>query len=197
MPDKPRKEETRFSGRDRRSSPRYRTRALTDGSVVADANGRGPSFLGTTVNISAGGVLVRTYEALTAGQDLTLTVHLPEGDLQVTGSVLHVEQDAVGCRMAGVRFGPLNDAAAAMLARHLRSFEPGGSLVPAAVAEPVAAVPEVHGGMSGDAASEGPGLRRKSLRETRAKTSVVFPFEGTIKSEERGPANGTGEPRKR
>lgn len=125
MPNKRRGDDA--DGRDRRSSTRYRTRALTDGSLVDDAPKGGRAFLGTTVNVSSGGVLVRTYESLIAGQEVALTMHLPEGDLKVIGTVLHVEQDAVGCRLAGVRFAKLGEDQNNLLARHLQTFDPRGS----------------------------------------------------------------------
>src|SRR5262245_665728 len=188
MPDK-KSPEARTAVGERRSSPRYRTRALTDGSVVASEPGKknGPSFLGTTVNVSSGGALVRTYEALTAGQQLTLTLHLPEGDLVVSGSVLHVEQDAVGCRLAGIRFTPLEGEASALLAKHLRGFDSGASYATPASGESSAsktrgAPPAPNAPAVPPPAPGEPTPLRKSLRAMREPAPVVFPFEGKIKS---------------
>ena len=61
MPDKKHNDDAAGNGRDRRTATRFRTRALTDGNFVSDTPKRGHSFLGTTVNVSSGGVLVRTY----------------------------------------------------------------------------------------------------------------------------------------
>jgi hypothetical protein len=180
MTNKAQKSAARTTEKDRRSSPRFRTRALTDGSVVSEAAKRPQSFLGTTVNVSEGGALVRTYEALAAGQEVSLKMHLPEGDLCVSGKVLHVEQDAVGCRLAGVRFGPLASEPAGLLARHLRNFldAPGGGGAAPSSGEPApsaAATPA-----PARAAVQESTAPRKSLRKLPQKTTVVFPFEGVI-----------------
>jgi hypothetical protein len=202
MPDKT-KPEARTAVGERRSSPRYRTRALTDGSVVATESGAkgGPSFLGTTVNVSSGGALVRTYEALTAGQQLTLTLHLPEGDLVVSGAVLHVEQDAVGCRLAGVRFTPLEGDAAVLLQKHLKGFDPLANFGSASAKKDAAAkdkdagkdagrekgasavnpAPAKDGPVPVFPPSNEPSPLRKSLRSVREQSTVVFPFEGQIR----------------
>lgn len=184
----------RSPGRERRTGTRFRTRALTDGKIVGEPKQIAQSFLGTTVNVSAGGALVRTYEALSAGQEVSLTMHLPEGDLSVQGTVLHVEQDAVGCRLAGVRFAPLGDLPASVLSRHLRAFESPPRAAWSGPAEPESAshgrAPETPSASGESAAASPPPdptpavgdspLRRKSLRDLRQKTTVVFPFEGAI-----------------
>ena len=182
MPDKSRKGEARTALSDRRSSPRYRTRALTDGSVVDPvgkdgkpvAKGQGSSFLGTTVNVSSGGALVRTYEALTAGQEVALVMHLPEGDLRVAATVLHVEQDAVGCRLAGVRFSALGDEPARILAKHLKSFDSSGAPTPLPTSSPK--------GEESSSAQES-GAPRQSLRSVRERANTVYPFEGQVRRE--------------
>jgi hypothetical protein len=106
---------------ERRTTNRYRTRALTDGDVVA-APSAGHAFLGSTVNVSKGGALVRTYESLELEQEVALTLHLPEGDLKVGGTVVHVRHDSVGCKLVGVKFGPLPIEAAELLGHHLETF---------------------------------------------------------------------------
>ena len=184
MPDKTRKGDARTALSDRRSSPRYRTRALTDGSVVDPvgkdgkplAKTQGSSFLGTTVNVSSGGALVRTYEALTAGQEVALVMHLPEGDLRVSATVLHVEQDAVGCRLAGVRFGVLGDEPARILSKHLKSFDSAGVPPPASSSSP-------KGGEESPSAGVEGGASRKSLRSVRDRAPTVFPFEGQVRKD--------------
>jgi hypothetical protein len=188
MPDKA-KNEPRATGADRRTSTRFRTRALTDGSVATvapAANKRGTSFLGTTVNVSAGGALVRTYEALTAGQELSLTLHLPEGDLSVSGTILHVEQDAVGCRLAGVRFTNLGAAPAELLARHLSGFDPHANAKRPRKASDARELNPAAGAPAAKAAAIDPtptpekGPLRRSIGDVRRQTTVVFPFDGQI-----------------
>ena len=205
MPNKRRGDDA-DGARDRRSSTRYRTRALTDGSLVDDVPKGGRSFLGTTVNVSSGGALVRTYESLTAGQEVALTMHLPEGDLKAIGTVLHVEQDAVGCRLAGVRFAKLADDQNTLLLRHLRTFDPRGSAgAPASggngkpvkslsdrrvqdIADENAAIissatrhaSEVSGPNRAAKTGEEPVVPARSLGEDRRDESVVWPFEGQI-----------------
>ena len=107
---------------ERRRGTRFRSRTLADGAVAASAATPGRSFLGATVNVSKHGSLLRTYEALRAGEAVALRLHLPEGELAVDATVLHVAVDAVGCRLAGVRFGALSDAGTKLLDRHLAEF---------------------------------------------------------------------------
>jgi hypothetical protein len=184
-----RKSKSEPATNDRRAATRWRTRALTDGSFVGGQEG-GTAFLGTTVNVSTGGVLLRTYEALTAGQELSLTMHLPEGDLIANGTVLHVEQDPVGCRLAGVRFTALGEAQSRLLARHLQSFEPSktGSRHPTSSVEPRPATPEpakaAAKGQVPDAASDASGYSplRKAKKDDRSpRTPSAFPFEGEVR----------------
>ncbi len=174
---------------ERRHGPRFRSRQLTDGSIVGKAGAEPHCFLGTTVNVASGGALLRTYEPLTAGQQIELTVHLPEGDLSATGIVLHVEPDAVGCRMAGVRFVGLPAAATQLLMRHLRSFDraPKGATKPGEARPAPANSSGSDSPMTADEPPSRTGTPRKSvnagaktLREPRLRTTTVFPFEGQI-----------------
>lgn len=108
-------------GIERRRSPRVRSHSLLDGDVV-DAKQSSSSFLGSTVDLSIGGCLIRTYEVLDPGMRVTVTLKLPEGDLRTAGTVVHQNEDAVGCRLYGVRFEPLAGDSNALLARHLSRF---------------------------------------------------------------------------
>ncbi len=96
---------------------------LADG-LIQSSTQTGAAFLGSTVNLSLGGALVRTYETLEAGMKLALHFRLPEGDLAAVGVVQHVAVDPIGCRLAGVRFDPLPDASLTLLSAHLHSVEP-------------------------------------------------------------------------
>lgn len=104
-------------GVDRRRAQRVRSQSLLDGATQAAS-----AFLGSTVDLSIGGCLVRTYESLEAGVGVTLTLKLPEGDLKTPAKVVHVKEDAIGCRLCGVQFEPLAGESHALLARHLSRF---------------------------------------------------------------------------
>lgn len=108
--------------KDRRGETRVRSRTLANGGVAGTAASKGGSFLATTVNLSIGGCLIRTYEALESGMEVTLDLKLPEGDVTAPGTVAHVNEDAVGCRMVGVKFGDLPREVQARLVEHIASF---------------------------------------------------------------------------
>ncbi len=114
-------DETRDATRasERRGAERLRSRILADGTGLTLGGDEELSFLGSTIDLSATGACVRTYEALTAGQRVALRFHLPEGDLDVTAAVQHVRVDAIGCRLAGVAFTAVEGEAGNLLARHL------------------------------------------------------------------------------
>ena len=107
---------------DRRSQTRVRSRTLANGGVAGNAVSKGGSFLGTTVNLSIGGCLIRTYEALESGMDVTLCLKLPEGEVATPGRIVHVNEDAVGCRMVGVKFAELPGETRTRLVQHISSF---------------------------------------------------------------------------
>jgi len=107
---------------ERRTQLRVRSRSLANGGIAGDATRKAAAFLGTTINLSSGGCLIRTYEALESGMTVTITLRLPEGELGVQGTVVHVNEDAVGCKMVGVRFTPLPPDAHTMLVQHIASF---------------------------------------------------------------------------
>jgi len=109
-------------GVERRSSPRVRSTYFLSGGIDGDPTRSSSSFMGTTVDLSMGGCLIRTYEALERGMEVTVTLNLPEGELKARGRVVHAEEDAVGCRMCGVRFDPLAGESHALLARHLSQY---------------------------------------------------------------------------
>jgi c-di-GMP-binding flagellar brake protein YcgR len=109
-------------GVERRGSPRVRSTYFLNGGIEGDPTRSSSSFMGTTVDLSMGGCLIRTYEALERGMDVTVTLNLPEGDLKARGRIVHAEEDAVGCRMCGVRFVPLAGESHSLLARHLSQF---------------------------------------------------------------------------
>ena len=109
-------------GVERRSSPRVRSTYFLNGGIDGDPSRSNSSFMGSTVDLSIGGCLIRTYEALETGMDVTITLNLPEGELKARGRIVHAEEDAVGCRMCGVRFVPLAGDSHALLARHLAQF---------------------------------------------------------------------------
>jgi hypothetical protein len=104
-------------GVDRRRAPRVRSQSFLDGATQASS-----AFLGSTVDLSIGGCLVLTYESLEPGAGVTLTLKLPEGDLKTPAKVVHVKEDAIGCRLCGVQFEPLASESQALLARHLSRF---------------------------------------------------------------------------
>jgi c-di-GMP-binding flagellar brake protein YcgR len=109
-------------GVERRRETRFRSQSLLNGGVAGAAKSGPASFLGTTVDLSMGGCLFRTYETLDLGMDVTVTLKLPEGDLETPGRIVHVNEDAVGCRMCGLRFEPLAADSRALLARHISRF---------------------------------------------------------------------------
>jgi hypothetical protein len=119
---------------DRRSQLRVRSRSLANGGIAGNAARTASSFLATTVNLSIGGCLIRTYEALEPGMDVTISLKLPEGDLCTPGKIVHVNEDAVGCRMCGVRFAPLGMDSHTLLLQHIATF--GGETTPPATAAP-------------------------------------------------------------
>jgi hypothetical protein len=101
---------------ERRRAPRHRSRALVDGR----AGGLG--FLGSTVDLSLGGALIRTYEPLAVGQEAELVLRLPEGDATLAATVVRVTTDSVGCSLVAVRFATPLGAAEAPLAAHLAAY---------------------------------------------------------------------------
>lgn len=110
----------------RRSSARWRSRALADGTIRSGALSD-DSFLGSTIDLSANGACVRTYEALTDGMRVALRLRLPEGDIETLATVTHVTRDSVGCSLAGVRFDPLTAEGCALLATHLAGVVPSAN----------------------------------------------------------------------
>ena len=113
-------------GDNRRSSARWRSRTLADGTIRSGASSD-DSFLGSTIDLSANGACVRTYEALTDGMRVALRLRLPEGDLETLATVTHVTLDSVGCSLAGVEFDPLSIESGALLATHLAGVVPGAN----------------------------------------------------------------------
>jgi hypothetical protein len=109
-------------GEERRGQTRVRSRTFANGGVAGDAARKGGSFLGTTVNLSIGGCLIRTYEALESGMEVSLQFKLPEGDVVTAARIAHVNEDAVGCRMVGVQFVGLAGEARTRLVQHLSTF---------------------------------------------------------------------------
>ena len=105
---------------ERRAHRRLRSRTLADGTMEAAGDRAGRSFLGTTIDLSAQGALIRTYETLESGDRVRLKLHLPEGDLTVGGELRHLRVDTVGCRIAGVNF--ISGAESPVLARHLAAM---------------------------------------------------------------------------
>ena len=108
--------------KDRRGQARVRSRTLANGGVAGNSVRKGGAFLGTTVNLSVGGCLIRTYEALESGMEVTLCLKLPEGEVSTPGLVVHVNEDAVGCRMVGVKFIEISTDAQTLLVQHVSSF---------------------------------------------------------------------------
>jgi hypothetical protein len=66
--------------------------------------------------------------------DVTISLKLPEGELCTPGKIVHVNEDAVGCRMCGVRFAPLGPATHTLLLQHMATF--GGEAAPLSPAAP-------------------------------------------------------------
>jgi hypothetical protein len=129
----------------RRSGDRLRSHTLAD-CKVRDPRGKMSSFLGSTIDLSLGGVMVRTYEALDEGTRVVLNLRLPEGDVAASGTVVRVSVDPIGCRLAGVRFDPLVAESAKLLTAHLHAFRSRTPIVTrSAAATPVATVVPVTG----------------------------------------------------
>lgn len=109
-------------GAERRHDTRVRSQYFLSGGIDGAAKPGSSSFLGTTVDLSMGGCLFRTYESLDLGMDVTVTLKLPEGDLNARGRIVHMKEDAVGCRVCGLRFAPLASDPRALLTRHLSRY---------------------------------------------------------------------------
>lgn len=137
---------------ERRRATRLRSRTLTDGRIQSSEQ-RGLAFLGSTVNLSLGGALLRTYEALEAGMKLALHFRLPEGDVEAIGTVQHVDIDPIGCRLAGVRFDPLPNDVLTLLSAHLHGVEPTAISPAAEAAKLGSGVVSVSGRIQGGRAS--------------------------------------------
>ncbi len=90
--------------KDRRREPRIKTTTLVKGvhGEVADADST--DFLGTTVNLTPRGALLRTYQPFKRGDHLRLVMRLPDGDKQVSATVRHVRPAAEGCWHVGIEF---------------------------------------------------------------------------------------------
>lgn len=104
MADAPTPPSPPTSPSEKRRESRFRSRMLLEGEVQRGAKEGGRSFLGSTVNVSGGGALVRTYEPLPVGTELDLKIHLPDGDFDAHARVMHARKDAIGCTLLGVRF---------------------------------------------------------------------------------------------
>jgi hypothetical protein len=110
------------SSRERRTQQRVRARTFAKGGIAGDATRKAAAFLCTTINLSVGGCLIRTYEAIESGMTVTLALKLPEGDISVQGMIVHVNEDAIGCKMGGVRFAPLDADAHTKIIQHIASY---------------------------------------------------------------------------
>ncbi len=133
---------------ERRVATRLRSRSLTDGRIESSAQS-GAAFLGSTVNLSLGGTLLRTYETLEAGMKIALRFQLPEGELEACGTVQHVEIDPIGCRLAGIRFDPLPNEVLTLLSAHLHGVEPTAVSPAAEVAKLGSGMLAVNGRIQG------------------------------------------------
>ncbi len=96
------------AGPEKRRLRRTRTRKLVQGRQLRTKDG-GTAFLAITLNLNSTGALLRTYQPFSVGDRTSLQLSLPDGDLEVRGTVRHNRCDAVGSWHVGVEFDEVDE----------------------------------------------------------------------------------------
>lgn len=90
---------------------------ILDETGVATAQG-----MGKTLDVSLGGILIETSEALDPGAAVSIGIGLKDALAQVQGVIAHTAPETDGKFKVGVRFGDLEPGSVSILEQFISAF---------------------------------------------------------------------------
>ncbi len=107
---------------ERRKHPRVKTNKLISYRCLDDSGNQTKEGRGKSINISQGGILIETHDALEWQDTLLLTIDIEDEFVSIKGKVIYCNADDFGKFRTGIQFLETNEKIVSFVIKLLQTY---------------------------------------------------------------------------